>query len=126
MKTISHKLSFNLLFSLVLAALLVLSSFAFASCKPEPEHVIPNCYFVAKVTEAKDGQLYVTVIDAGWSSLKEGTPAYVSTNFDGYVAPAVGDFVIVEYDSMVQEIYPPIIPNVYKITKCDADGNPLK
>ena len=114
------------LFSLVLAALLVLSSFAFASCKPEPEHVIPNCYFVAKVIEVKDGQLYVTVINAGWSSLKEGTPAYVSTNFDGYVAPAVGDYVIVEYDSMVQEIYPPIIPNVFSITKCDANGNPLK
>ena len=114
------------LFSLFLAALLVLSSLAFASCKPEHEHVIPNCYFVAKVTEVKDGQLYVTVINAGWSSLKEGTPAYVSTNFDGYVAPAVGDFVIVEYDSMVQEIYPPIIPNVFSITKCDADGNPLK
>lgn len=126
MKTISYKLSFNLLFSLVLAALLVLSSFAFASCKPEPEHVIPNCHFVAKVIEVKDGQLYVTVINAGWSSLKEGTPAYVSTNFDGYVAPAVGDFVIVEYDSMVQEIYPPIVPNVYKITKCDANGYPLK
>ena len=129
MKTISYKLSFNLLFSLVLATLLVLSSFAFASCKPESDsepHAIPNCYFVAKVTEVKDGQLYVTVINAGWSSLKEGTPAYVSTNFDGYVAPAVGDFVIVEYDSMVQEIYPPIVPNVFSITKCDADGYPLK
>ena len=117
------------LFALILAALLVLSSFAFASCKPESEHephAIPNCYFVAKVTEVKDGQLYVTVINAGWSSLKEGTPAYVSTNFDGYVAPAVGDFVIVEYDSMVQEIYPPIVPNVFSITKCDADGYPLK
>ena len=127
MKTISYKLSFNLLFSLILAALLVLSSFAFASCKPESEpHAIPNCHFVAKVTEVKDGQLYVTVINAGWSSLKEGTPAYVSTNFDGYLAPAVGDFVIVEYDSMVQEIYPPIVPNVFSITKCDANGNPLQ
>ncbi len=116
----------NKILALTLALLLIVPLLCFASCKPEPEHVIPNCHFVAKVIEVKDGQLYVTVINAGWSSLKEGTPAYVSTNFDGYIAPAVGDFVIVEYDSMVQEIYPPIVPNVYKITKCDADGNPLK
>ena len=119
------------IFPLILAVLMIVPLLCFASCKPEPEHVIPehvipNCHFVAKVIEVKNGQLYVTVINAGWSSLKEGTPAYVSTNLDGYVAPAVGDFVIVEYDSMVQEIYPPIVPNVYKITKCDANGNPLK
>lgn len=106
--------------------LLVLPLCFLASCKPKPEHVIPNCYFVAKVTEVGDTQLFVTVINAGWSSLKDGTPAYVSTDFDGYVAPAVGDYVIVEYDSMVQEIYPPIVPNVFSITKCDANGNPLK
>ena len=114
------------LFSLVLAVLLVLPLWFLASCKPKPEHVIPNCHFVAKVTEVKEGQLFVTVINAGWSSLKDGTPAYVSTDFDGYVAPAPGDYVIVEYDSMVQELYPPIVPNVFSITKCDANGNPLK
>ncbi|MBQ3015047.1 MAG: hypothetical protein IJD75_07940 [Clostridia bacterium] len=114
------------LFSLVLAVLLVLPLCFLVSCKPKPEHVIPNCHFVAKVTEVKEGQLFVTVINAGWSSLKDGTPAYVSTDFDGYVAPAPGDYVIVEYDSMVQELYPPIVPNVFSITKCDANGNPLK
>ena len=128
MKTISYKLSFNLLFSLVLVALLVLSSFAFASCKPEsesePPHVIPNCQFIAKVTEVGDTRLYVTVINSGWSSLGDGTPAYVTIPEGGCDA-RVGDFVIVEYDSMVQEIYPPISPNVYKITRCDADGYPL-
>ena len=121
--------------------LLVLPLLCFTACEPhfnpnfdsnstsDPDsdlHTIPNCHFVAKVTEVKEGQLFVTVINAGWSSLKDGTPAYVSTDFDGYVAPAVGDYVIVEYDSMVQEIYPPIVPNVFSITKCDANGNPLK
>ena len=124
MKTISYKLSFNLLFSLVLAALLVLSSFAFASCKPEPD-ILPNARFVAKVTEVKEGQLFVTVIDKGNSSLGNGTPVYVSTNFEGYAAPAVGDYVIVEYNHVVQELYPPILPHVFSITKCDANGNPL-
>ena len=113
------------IFPLILAVLMIVPLLCFASCKPKP-HAIPNCYFVAKVTEVGDTQLFVTVINAGWSSLKEGTPAYVSTNFDGYVAPAVGDFIIVEYDSMVQEIYPPIVPNVFSITKCDANGNPLQ
>ena len=117
----------NKLSCLVLAVLLVLPLLFLASCKPESEpHAIPNCHFVAKVVEVNEKQLYVTVINSGWSSLKEGTPAYVSTNFDGYAAPAVGDFIIVEYDSMVQEIYPPIIPNVFTITKCDANGNPLQ
>ena len=125
MKTISYKLSFNLLSSLVLAALLVLSSLAFVSCKSEPDSVIPKCSFVAKVVEVNEKQLYVTVINQGWSSLKDGTPAYVVIPEGGCDA-TVGDFVIVEYDSMVQEIYPPIVPNVFSITKCDADGNPLK
>jgi hypothetical protein len=88
--------------------------------------ILPNTRFVAKVTEVKEGQLFVTVIDKGNSSLGNGTPVYVSTNFEGYTAPAVGDYVIVQYDSMVQEIYPPIVPNVFSITKCDANGNPLK
>ena len=113
----------NTLFCLLLSVLLILPLLSLASCKPIPE---PSAHFVAKVTEVGDTQLFVTVINAGWSSLKDGTPAYVSTDFDGYVAPAVGDYVIVEYDSMVQEIYPPIVPNVFSITKCDANGNPLK
>ena len=51
------------------------------------------------------------------------TPVYVSTNFDGYVAPAVGDYVIVEYNHVVQEIYPPILPHVFSIIPCDSNGN---
>ena len=36
------------------------------------------------------------------------------------------ELATVEYDTMVQELYPPIVPNVFSITKCDANGNPLK
>lgn len=111
-------------FALLITILVVLPLLFLASCKPEPPHVIPNCQFIAKVTEVGDTRLYVTVIEQGWSSLKNGTPAYVTIPEGGCDAK-VGDFVIVEYDSMVQEIYPPIIPNVYKITRCDADGYPL-
>ena len=116
-------------FYLILAALLILPLLCFTACEvnfgANPD-ILPNTRFVARVTEVKEGQLFVTVIDQGTSSLGNGTPVYVSTNFDGYVAPAVGDFIIVEYDTMVQEIYPPIVPNVFSITKCDANGNPLK
>ena len=115
----------NKIFALSLALLLVLPLCFLASCKQNPD-ILPNARFVAKVTEVKEGQLFVTVIDKGTSSLENGTPAYVSTTFEGYVAPAVGDCIIVKYDTMVQEIYPPIVPNVFSITKCDADGNPLK
>ena len=113
----------NRRFCLVLISLLILPLLCFASCKPKPD---PSAYFVAKVTDVHEKQLFVTVIDKGTSSLVNGTPAYVSPNFDGYTAPAVGDYIIVEYDTMVQEIYPPIIPNVFSITKADATGDPLK
>ena len=110
-------------FVFILAILLILPLLCLASCKPKP---IPNAHFVAKVTEVRETKLFVTVIDKGTSSLGNGTPAYVSTDFEGYTAVAVGDYIIVEYDTMVQEIYPPIIPNVFSITRCDSNGNPLK
>ena len=113
----------NKIFALILAVLLIVPLLCLASCKPKP---IPNAHFIAKVTEVGETQLFVTVIDQGTSSLGNGTPVYVSTNFEGYTACAVGDYIVVEYDTMVQEIYPPIIPNVFSITKCDANGNPLQ
>ena len=115
----------NKILSLLLAALFVLSLVCFASCKPQPD-ILPTARFVAKVTEVNEGQLFVTVIDKGSSGLGNGTPAYVSTNFEGYVAPAVGDYVIVEYNHMVQELYPPILPHVFSITRCDSTGNPIQ
>ena len=113
----------NQILSLCLAVLLVLPLCFLASCKPKPD---PSAYFVAKVTEVHEKQLFVTIIDQCTSSLGNGTPAYVSTDFDGYTAVSVGDYIIVEYDTMVQEIYPPIVPNVFSIIQCDANGNPLK
>ena len=115
----------NKIFALSLALLLVLPLCFLASCQPKPD-ILPNARFIAKVTEVGDTQLFVTVIDKGSSSLGNGTPAYVSTNFEGYDAPAVGDYVIVEYNHVVQELYPPLLPHVFSITKCDANGNPLK
>lgn len=90
------------------------------------DSVIPPCTFVAKVVEVHEKQLFVTVTNSGWSSLTEGTPAYVSIPSNDSQTFAVGDYVIVDFDSMVQEIYPPIVPNVYTITKCDSDGNLLQ
>lgn len=113
----------NKIFALSLAILLVLPLCFLASCRPKPD---PSAYFVAKVTEVHEKQLFVTVIDQCTSSLENGTPAYVSTDFEGYTAVSVGDYMIVEYDTMVQELYPPIVPNVFSIIKCDANGNPLK
>ena len=124
----------NRVFSLTLAILLIVPLVCLTACdlnlnpnaKSNDTPQLQSAQFVAKVTEVKEGQLFVTVIDKGTSSLENGTPAYVSTTFEGYVAPAVGDCIIVKYDTMVQEIYPPIVPNVFSITKCDVNGNPLK
>ena len=113
----------NKIFALSLVVLLILPLCFLASCKPKP---IPNAHFMAKVTEVGDAQLFVTVIDKGTSGLENGTPAYVSTDFEGYTTVSVGDYIIVEYDTMVQELYPPIVPNVFSITRCDSNGNPLQ
>ena len=115
----------NKIFALLLAVLFVLSLFSFASCEQKPKPT-PPAHFVAKVTEVHEKQLFVTVIDKGTSGLQNGTPAYVSIPSGNSETFAVGDCVIVDFDSMVQEIYPPIVPNVFYITKCDANGIPLK
>ena len=117
------------LLPLLLMATLLLSC-CLTACNPTPDEnplsVIPPCTFVAKVVEVYEKQLFVTVINSGWSSLKEGTPAYVSIPQNNSETFVVGDYVIVDFDSMVQEIYPPIVPNVYTITKCDSNGNLLQ
>ena len=115
----------NKIFALLLAALFVLSLFSFASCEQKPKPT-PPAHFVAKVTEVHEKQLFVTVIDKGTSGLQNGTPAYVSFPSNNSETFVVGDYVVVDFDSLVQEIYPPIVPNVFSITKCDANGIPLK
>ena len=110
----------------IFAILLIASLTCFASCKRDSAEPEQSAYFVAKVTAVHEKQLFVTIVQKGTSSLTEGTPAYVSTDFDGYTPCAVDDYVVVKYDTMVQEIYPPIVPNVFSITKADANGNPLK
>ena len=115
----------NKIFALLLAALFVLSLFSFASCEQKPKPT-PPAHFVAKVTEVHEKQLFVTVIDKGTSSLGNGAPAYVSFPSNNSETFVVGDYVVVDFDSLVQEIYPPIVPNVFSITKCDANGIPLK
>ena len=91
-----------------------------------PNSQVRSAQFVARVKEIHEKQLFVEVIQSGTSNLGENSPVYVSTNFESYTTVAVGDYIIVVYDTMVQEIYPPIVPNVFSITKCDANGNPLK
>ena len=74
-------------------------------------------YFTATVTEVHEGSLLVEITDNGSTSLGEGTPVHVSTNFDGYTECAAGDSIRVEFDGMIQELYPPIIPGVTAIHK---------
>lgn len=74
-------------------------------------------YFTATVTEVHESSLLVEITDTGSTSLGEGTPVHVSTNFDGYTECAVGDSIQIEFDGMIQELYPPIIPGVTAIHK---------
>ena len=116
----------NTLFSLTVTVLLILPLLCFASCEPAVDQQNQSAQFLAKVTEVSETQLFVTVIDKGTSGLQNGTPAYVSIPSGNSETFVVGDYVVVDFDSMVQEIYPPIVPNVFSITKTDTNGIPLK
>lgn len=76
-----------------------------------------SVFFIAKITEVNESSLLVEVTDKGSTALNRGTAAYVSTAFDAYVACAVGDSIRVEFDGLIQEVYPLIIPNVISISK---------
>ena len=103
-------------FLLLLVMILV---FLLVGCDLADEESVNEAspYFVAKVTDVYEGSLGVEIIDKGSSSLGEGSPAQVSTRFEGYNECSVGDTVQVEFDGVIQEIYPPIIPNVISIQK---------
>ena len=95
----------------------------FVGCNASKDNHLqePTVFFVAKVTEVNEGYLFVEVTDKGSTSLKEGTTAHVSTNFDGYTECVVGDSIRIEFDGLMQEVYPPIIPNVIAISKEKSD-----
>ena len=61
--------------------------------------------------------MFVNVTDNGSTSLEEGTIVHVSTNFDSYLECAVGDRIRIEFDGLIQELYPPIFPNAVSIRK---------
>lgn len=100
----------------VLALICLLGAAGCASSKDDNINET-SVFFVATVTEVNEGSLLVEVTDSGSTSLKEGTAAHVSTNFDGYIGCAVGDSIRIVFDGMIQELYPPIIPNVIAISK---------
>jgi len=76
-----------------------------------------TAFFSAKVMEVSEGSILVEVTDTGSTAFTIGLSVHVSTNFDGYTDCAIGDVVKVSFDGLIQEIYPPIIPNVTAIVK---------
>lgn len=76
----------------------------------------PTAYFIAKITEVSDGRLFAEVTDSGITALEIGTPVYVSTDFEGYTERTAGEVIRVEFNTVIQESYPPIIPYVTAIT----------
>lgn len=87
------------------------------SCGGETSHDDTAVYFEAKVTEVGEGHLMAEITDQGSTSLASATPVHVSTNFEGYTGCEKGDTIRVMFDGMIQELYPPIIPNVISIEK---------
>ena len=74
-----------------------------------------GAYFTAIVTEVNEESLFVEIKEKGSTALKEKTPVHVSTNFEGYQECVAGDCIRVEFNGVIQEIYPPIIPYVTSI-----------
>ncbi len=92
----------------------------------DPEHSFASdmpaevLNFRAKVEEDRgNGSYLVSVIDVPDMFAFPSEGVYViRTNEQNLKAEiAVGDTVRVWFDSLVQEIYPPILPNVYRIVK---------
>jgi len=91
----------------------------------DPEHSfasdIPDevLNFTAEVLEVRDGSLLVSFISAPELFMSPVTgQCVVKTNPEIMKEDViVGDTVRVWFDSLVQEIYPPILPNVYRIVK---------
>ena len=81
-----------------------------------PEEVLN---FNAEVLEVRDGSLLVSFISAPELFMPSVTgKCVVRTNPEIMKEDvAVGDTVRVWFDGLVQEIYPPILPNVYRIVK---------
>ena len=82
-----------------------------------PEEVLN---FRAKVEEDRgNGSYLVSVIDVPdmFMFSSEGVYVILTNKKNLKEEIAVGDTVRVWFDSLVQEIYPPILPNVYRIVK---------
>ena len=84
-------------------------------------------YFVGKVTEIHEAYCLVEVTDAGnYGHLAVGTPVHVKTEIENCPDFVVGDCLKITFDGTVQELYPPIIPNVSAINKTDSTGNSIE
>ncbi len=94
-----------------------------AACVPagdvSPEAM--QAFFEASVVEVYEGSLFVEVTQSGNSSLPEGTPVYVSANYDGCPRCEEGDRIRVTFDSRIEELYPPRVPGVLAIEKTDDE-----
>lgn len=96
----------------------------------DPEHSFASdmpvevLNFRAKVEEDRgDGRYLVSVIDVPDMFVFPLEDVYVILTNEKNLKEeiAVGDTIRVWFDSLVQEIYPPILPNVYRILKEEKD-----
>lgn len=94
----------------------------------DPEHPFDSdipaevLNFRAKVLENRGGSLLVSVMDAPDMFMLPVTGECVipTDNMESEDIIADGDILRVWSDGLVQEIYPPILPNVYRIVKEEA------
>ena len=87
-----------------------------------PEEVLN---FRAEVVEDRGkGNYLVSVIDVPDLFRFPSEGVYVIVTNEGNLKEeiAVGDTVRVWFDSLIQEIYPPILPNVYRVVKEEQDA----
>ena len=79
--------------------------------------------FNAEVLEVRNGSLLVSFISVPDLFMPPVTgQCVVRTNPEIMKENvAVGDIVRVWFDGLVQEIYPPILPNVYRVVKEEMD-----
>ena len=81
----------------------------------EPEQNVSTYTFRAEILEIREDSLLVAPLEGEEIYLADQVVVNYPWAEIAGMEYAVGDWVQIQYDGMVQELYPPILPNVYKI-----------
>ncbi len=109
---------------IIAVVLIFICVFSFTSCQPKNEGKdILEPHFTGRVVEKYEKSCLVEVTDIGNGHLAVGDKVVVSTDVKNCPQFDTDDLLIIVFDGMVAETYPPQIFHVSSITKTEANAN---